>query len=59
MMNNKTTARLPLRASETVDVLEQQILGLIKREGAGQFENVDRAPVAPKPKAKRVKKIKE
>jgi len=39
-MNNKTTSTAPLRASETVNVLTQQILGLIKREGAGQFENV-------------------
>lgn len=59
MMNNKTTASLPLRVSETVSVLEQQILGNIKREGAGQFENVVQAPVAPKPKTKRAKKVKE
>ncbi len=40
-MNNDTTARAPLRVSENVSVLEQQIAGLIKREGAGQFYNVE------------------
>lgn len=56
-MNNKTTATAPLRASEMVDVLSRQISGLIKREGAGQFENVQPAaePVA---KARSVKKKK-
>lgn len=43
-MNNKTTAEAPLRASETVSVLEQQILGLIKRDGAGQFYNIEQVP---------------
>jgi len=40
-MNNHTTARLPLRPSENVDVLYQQILGNIKREGQGQFQTVE------------------
>ena len=40
MRNNKTTAREPLRVSETVDVLSQQIQVLIKRDGSGQFESV-------------------
>lgn len=40
-MNNNTTARLPLRSSESVDVLYQQILGNIKRDGQGQFRTVE------------------
>lgn len=40
-MNNETTSKVPLRTSESVNVLEQQILGLIKRDGAGQFYNVE------------------
>jgi hypothetical protein len=48
MRNNKTTANAPLRTSETVDVLTQQIMGTIKREGSGQFENVvPEEPVKP------------
>lgn len=39
-MNNKTTATAPLRPSESVDVLYQQILGNIKRDGNGQFYEV-------------------
>jgi len=56
MRNNKTTAQAPLRTSETVDVLTQQILGLIKREGSGQFENV--APAEPI-KKKATKKVRD
>lgn len=41
MINNYTTARLPLRPSESVDILHQQILGNIKRDGQGQFHNVE------------------
>jgi hypothetical protein len=41
MMNNKTTASQPLRASETIEVLNKQILGEIKRDGAGQFESIE------------------
>jgi len=40
-MNNKTTATAPLRASETVDILSQQILGNIERDGQGQFYTVE------------------
>lgn len=40
-MNNLTTATAPLRASETVDVITQQILGNIKRDGQGQFYTVE------------------
>jgi hypothetical protein len=40
MRNNKTSALAPLRVSENVNVLTQQIQGLIKRDGSGQFENV-------------------
>lgn len=40
-MNNETTGKLPLRASESVTVLEQQILGNIKRDGSGPFYNVE------------------
>lgn len=40
-MNNHTTARMPLRASETVDVLYQQIMGNINRDGSGQFYTVE------------------
>jgi hypothetical protein len=40
-MNNKTTATAPLRPSETVDVLMQQILGNIARDGQGQFYTVE------------------
>ena len=40
-MNNYTNTRLPLRASETTDILYQQILGNIKRDGAGQFYTVE------------------
>lgn len=40
MRNNKSTATAPLRANECVDVLYQQILGNIKRDGQGQFYNV-------------------
>jgi len=48
MRNNKTTANAPLRTSETVDVLTQQIMGTLKREGSGQFENVvPEEPVKP------------
>lgn len=57
MRNNKTTAQATLRTSETVDVLTQQILGLIKREGSGQFENVVPEQVAEK-KVKKTKKTK-
>jgi hypothetical protein len=41
MRNNKSTAEMPLRANECVDVLYQQILGNIKRDGQGQFRNVE------------------
>lgn len=58
MRNNKTTALAPLRTSETVDVLTQQILGLIKREGSGQFENVVPVPET-KPEKKPTKKIRD
>ena len=40
-MNNHTTSRMPLRSSETVDVLYQQILGNIRRDGSGQFYTVE------------------
>ncbi len=40
-MNNLTTAKAPLRASETVDILAQQILGNIRRDGNGQFYVVE------------------
>jgi hypothetical protein len=40
-MNNLTTATAPLRASETVDVLTQQIMGNIRRDGHGQFYVVE------------------
>lgn len=40
-MNNWTTAHAPLRACETVDILTQQILGNIKRDGSGQFYVVE------------------
>jgi len=40
-MNNHTTARMPLRPSESVDVLYQQILGNIRRDGSGQFYTVE------------------
>ena len=39
-MNNQTTATAPLRPSESVDVLVQQILGNIRRDGNGQFYTV-------------------
>lgn len=42
-MNNHTTATAPLRPSETVDILTQQILGNIKRDGHGQFYVVETA----------------
>jgi hypothetical protein len=58
MRNNKTTAHAPLRTSETVDVLTQQILGLIKREGSGQFESVVPNETAVEKKAKKTKKTK-
>lgn len=58
MRNNKTTAQAPLRTSETVDVLTQQILGLIKREGSGQFENVAPAEPIVEKKVKKTKKTK-
>ena len=40
-MNNHTTAKMPLRPSENVDTLHQQILGNIKRDGQGQFYTVE------------------
>lgn len=40
MRNNNTTAHAPLRTSEISDVIYQQIIGAIKREGSGQFETV-------------------
>jgi hypothetical protein len=40
MRNNKSTAEMSLRANECVEVLYQQILGNIKRDGQGQFYNV-------------------
>ncbi len=46
-MNNNTTARISLRASENVSTIEQQILGQIKREGAGQFYNIEQQPTPP------------
>ena len=52
MRNNKTTATLPLRASEASWILEQQISGLIKREGAGQFENVIKKPAVKRTRKK-------
>ena len=58
MRNNKTTAHAPLRTSETVDVLTQQILGLIKREGSGQFENVTPGQAVVEKKVKKTKKTK-
>mgnify|MGYP001489773069 CR=1 FL=1 len=58
MRNNKTTATAPLRTSETVDVLTQQILGLIKREGSGQFESIDQTKVVPEKKVRKSKKTK-
>ena len=39
-MNNKTTAIAPLRVSETVEVLRQQIEWLIKRAAASQLYNM-------------------
>ena len=36
-MNNATTARAPLRHSESADILAMQVLGLLSREGSGQF----------------------
>jgi hypothetical protein len=42
-MNNHTTATAPLRSSESVDILTQQILGNIKRDGHGQFYVVEPA----------------
>ncbi len=42
-MNNATTAEKPLRASEGADVLTLQILGLIAREGSGQFAPTEKA----------------
>jgi len=52
-MNNQTTAKAPLRASETVNVLKQQIEGTIKREGAGQFVNVEPSKPTKKKTAKK------
>ena len=53
MRNNKTTAQAPLRPSETVDVLMQQIEGKIRRDGSGQFYEVkpiNKMTIVPKKK---------
>jgi hypothetical protein len=36
-VNNETTARATRRTSETREVIVLELLGLIKREGQGQF----------------------
>lgn len=49
MQNNVTTARQPLRLSEQVSILTLQILGLITRDGQGQFtatEKFERLKIA-------------
>ena len=58
MRNNKTTANAPLRTSETVDVLTQQIMGILKREGSGQFESAEQSKVTPEKKVRKSKKTK-
>ena len=58
MRNNKTTANAPLRTSETVDVLTQQIMGTLKREGSGQFESIEQPTVTPEKKVRKSKKTK-
>ena len=56
-MNNYTTARRPLRLSETVEVLIACIEGKIRRVGYGQWESCYNEPApAVKPKTKRKKK---
>lgn len=42
-MNNTTTRNAPRHHSERADVLAMQILGLISREGSGQFSPTDKA----------------
>ena len=42
-MNNTTTRNAPRHHSEHTDVLAMQILGLISREGNGQFSPTDKA----------------
>jgi hypothetical protein len=42
-MNNVTTGNAPRHPGERTDVLAMQILGLIAREGNGQFTPTDKA----------------
>lgn len=42
-MNNVTTGNAPRHQGERTDVLAMQILGLIAREGNGQFTPTDKA----------------